>query len=593
MCEKRSEAKKTQEMVAKGKLADKTKVGHRGFRLPTGTWTLKNSDWEVDNVPAYKKDKYKFADLENMGTTVGSKSQPVKLVLKLHWQFCRFEYFERYYGHADHGDKAISSLALMLEGYSKQQKDNANPSSADLTTHSNWTIGSDEMKLVQCLPWIVRRKDDGSELKKPDKDSTLRFVTDEDHRFIMSSAKDKREFTKLDNTHPKKHHLPCVDRLLYYDLPKEWRSTCYYCRLSDTAADQDFFEMLADKETKADKPLIFSLEDMVLTDKDLKPLAWAPGNRVAVFSHKFAGAAWSTNPPAGPADPAAGPSATRAGGIPPKPQPPSKRTWLSPDGLYRDWRKDKKHWISKIHVHSNYLADYPNWTRLVTTDGNLHDVFDQRTKYSSTNKTQPVGARAAVRWYAPQNKDAGQDVNAPTAAVKHPDQDHPFFAVQQFYMQHYKSRDKRMDQAGQRYIGRYDLALLRCCDTVERKDGKFDELAINLQYGRWNITYTTDPVPQPIGAAVAGTDWSQGVTRNVPDRWNGRQDTGAGANYGVEAWFSPKDPADLKLRVRPLMFMQVLPEAKAHYTITVAITSLHRILLLSPVVSPRHTKLVI
>ena len=44
---------------------------------------------------------------------------------------------------------------------------------------------------------------------------------------------------------------------------------------------------------------------------------------------------------------------------------------------------------------NNYVSDYPDWTRLIAVQGDLFDVFDQRTP---NRPADVVGARAAMRW---------------------------------------------------------------------------------------------------------------------------------------------------------------------------------------------------
>ncbi len=575
VCEKRGEETKTQEYIPETDpyksgtpLAARIARGARALRTPKGKWTLKNSDWEVlaggSAPPCYNKNKAAFIDLDKPDTTIGDESKPVELTLDPHWQFLKFEYFDRFYGHSVCKDKPISVLPLFIEGYAKPQDDKEVPVADDLTTQCNWTIGPNDKELVQCVPWIIRRDDKDAELKHPTKDCTLRFITDEDHRFIKSN-KMSREFCRLDDTHPDKHHLPCADRLRYYDLPAEWRSTHYYCRLSDKPEDQDFYEILVEKETKKDKPLIFSLDDMVLTDETLKPVDWryanpepagTPNDRVAIFSHKFSGPAWTD----GQSSPTLLSAAPRAGGVPPKPQPRTDRSkpGLSPDGLYLHEGKGDRHDYSAVCVPSNYIADYPDWTRLIIAQGNVHDVFDKRTTYkTNAGKSKVVGARAAVRWVesAKPAHAALNTVNPRPSLVKHPSSaSEPFFATQPLFEQRYQWWYERLGSGNTLGIGRFDPILLRCCD-VESQDDKSGqtELAASMMFMRVSFDFQAEP-----DAGKTRAQYMDLHNKNVCDRWNGRE-----PGLSKPTTFVPVDAAK-KLKVRAFYFAQSHPRSRAH-----------------------------
>ena len=63
-------------------------------------------------------------------------------------------------------------------------------------------------------------------------------------------------------------------RLQFYDLSKLWKSTKYFTQLSGVkdqpAAKVGKFENLVAEKTTNEKPLIISLDDIILTDKDFK-----------------------------------------------------------------------------------------------------------------------------------------------------------------------------------------------------------------------------------------------------------------------------------------------------------------------------------
>ena len=236
--------------------------------FPKTKWTMKNSDWDVSQAPTFSTVENKFEKLDILSTRVGEDGSPALLTLNPHWQYLRFEYFDRYYGMSDHDKKPISSLPVFLEGYAEDVSSETSPALDKLTTLSSWAVTKDKdtTKFVQALPWIIRADDANKENANPNQKSVLRFCTDEDHRFLKSTDKDTREWKKLADTDA--DYKPVAGRLRYYDLPEEWRSTQYFCRFSEKEADQEFYEEMARKGTSQAQPLIFSLDDLVLTDKD-------------------------------------------------------------------------------------------------------------------------------------------------------------------------------------------------------------------------------------------------------------------------------------------------------------------------------------
>jgi outer membrane protein OmpA-like peptidoglycan-associated protein len=102
--------------------------------------------------------------------------------------------------------------------------------------------------------------------------------------YFEFDAEDKWVFTKDDKTDPvviiKKKadfdSLTFIEKQKYYDLPKFWSSRNYWTRYDGDVKKGDRFEKvfkdiqklkpLGDKITKPDKPLVFSLDDIVLVD---------------------------------------------------------------------------------------------------------------------------------------------------------------------------------------------------------------------------------------------------------------------------------------------------------------------------------------
>ncbi len=421
------------------RLNDLTNRGFFVFKVPRGRafskakdkppaatdpfWAPINSTWNAGKqAPRWEADKHKF-EFTSRVNSIGSVEAPVELVLDPCWQYVKFEYFDRYYGHSDHSHKPISVPKLLIEGYrdratqpksDKQQKSEKHKPD----TRCLWFLdpGDDVKKRVQCVPWIIRAKPDGTEVKKPDKESILAFST-KANVVIQAEAGDKRKYYRMhpaadgvrtadeakteakkaetarlkkkaredaeakervkireeardkareqaktaavklgkdenslevrvrtnesgqraydnaikDTDRPKrvidegdKAELafdaapptaeidkvgqkaaddteklkPGPDRLKLYDLPREWKSQHYWCRWGDADdAEAEVWEKMTDKKTALDKPLIFSLDDMVFVrakvegaEKKLKltPVDAADSDRALLFYHTFA-----------------------------------------------------------------------------------------------------------------------------------------------------------------------------------------------------------------------------------------------------------------------------------------------------------------
>jgi hypothetical protein len=296
LCEKRGDPK-TQILCDKPKADEKGKDGQRFFRLP-GKWSLLTSEWNVSaDEKVYnkaEKEKKFLLTEDNKPRSIGKREEPIKMLLNPHWQYLKFEFFDRYYGHSDHDNKPISIPQITVEGFHKAPKGEVRPD-----VRSNWTMlqDGDEKKMLQCLPWILQAKADGTPEPKPDKDSSLQFKQPKDTYVISESSTVRkiksltRPFGQTDADSLK----PCANRLKYYDLPETWKSQKYWCRLSDNKDEQGFFEKMADKKTMMQKPLIFSLDDMVLTDKDLNPLSMRDTDKVVIFYHEFLDAVSDAN----------------------------------------------------------------------------------------------------------------------------------------------------------------------------------------------------------------------------------------------------------------------------------------------------------
>jgi hypothetical protein len=368
----------------------------------------------------------------------------------------------------------------------------------------------------------------------------------------------------IDLTDDALRNTPAVARLACYDLPKLWKSRGYFGWLSDTDGEFGPYEDIATKDTTAAKPIVFSFDDIVLTAADLSPVKtpWTDTTRVAVFANTFA-----ASPGAAKAPTDTGPQAAPTAGKPQKPTPKGRR-WVNDRGVYNPAGGDGIHtsYFSQITLNTNYIADYPHWTRLVACEGNLFDVFDQRTPDHASNV---VGARAAVRWV---DAVTGRPANAVAARPGVTTQ--RFFAIEPL---HELEHAQRFAQVQYNHgapstvrLGRFDLALLRCCDL----DGS-DERAVNLVYFRMNFafpapnatvqaSYTTATPPQAVPANLAGNaqlKYAEDFVTNVAARWNGTD----GKPPAARAQFLPSAAPAAPLKVDVVWFGQSLPLAHAQF----------------------------
>ena len=450
---------------------------------PLHDLALKHADWEMTMDAAANAT---YAPLTGMfehqdaTRSVGDSAKPVELTLDPHWQFLRFEFFDRHFGHTSHANKRVTVPPLALEGF------RSDPHAAGLApdTRSNWTLAVDAQILLQCLPWIVRR-DDASTSLVGHMDGThvgLRFSYPEP-RYVHSQDAYLRTVLAIPAGDPRLQAGP--NRLRYYDLPQLWKSRGYYVRDPNVSppAGKFFGTLTVADVSAADAPatpLVFCLDDLVLClPGPVHPLApvFAAPDRVAVFNHRF--------------------NDTLPGGA----------ARYTKQGLYKSvaapaFSDDVPY--SDVQVQNNYIFDYPDWTRMVAALGNIFEVFDQRTPNSPT---AVVGARAAVRWV-----DAFHNTPRPhharAAAVARAD--FPFYSIQPF-LELFAPDRAPYNPAHQEQGGRTDLALLRCCDV----DGA-DEVAVNLHYIRTNYHFVAAP-----GGGLTHGQYCYQISQNVSNRWTG------------------------------------------------------------------------
>ena len=461
-----SDTSQKDELAAENIVKEKIKNGFRVFDLPL-QFDLKTSTWELSPaVSNFDDTKKEFNDLENLGVeNIGSEASPIKMLLDPHWQFLRFNYFDRFL------KTKLNLLSILLEAFHDSS------STSTVNIKSSW-LTADEGS--QCLPWILQ------DVKRPNKNILIRFRS-ADNTFIessgTSSSPTRKYVTKNLTPAPgdpglnegqtinKDFNISDAGRLTFYDLPKLWKSSKYFTQLSggkgNPPAKVGKFEDLAAEATTNDKPLIFSLDDIVLTDKDLNPVKWIPDNktenRTAIFCNTFS---------------RTGPSSNDL----------SSEGLFKPDGkAFIDSSNNPNTFTGNNHGFftqlpkdektRNYISDYPDWTRLVITQGNFFEAFDKRTV---EGKGDVTGARAAV---------LVQDVFASSSTFVLPRKNRPrvpppvktnFAEVQALFEQ---------DHVIFKQIGRYDMIRLRCCEIDS--DGS-TELSACIIYLRLFFNFNSD-----------------------------------------------------------------------------------------------------
>ena len=205
--------------------------------------------------------------------------------------------------------------------------------------------------------------------------------------------------------------------------------------------------------------------------------------------------------------------------------------------------------IPAVVTDRNYLADYPDWVRLIVMRGNLHDVFDRRTVDTIDGV---VGARAAVMWEDGGSR-GGPGFSGGVVADAPGSSDRTMTVVSINFDQDHLP--------GQGTIGRMDQAILRCCDVDSGT-----EVGTNLHYLRLNFNF--NPGTITTGGQQAWVD--TGLDR-LMQRWNGPDgDFNKGGVTLVPADGGP-------LRIAVIWFAQSFPQPltatfvnqEAQYTIDV------------------------
>ncbi|MDO9018256.1 MAG: hypothetical protein Q8S73_24040 [Deltaproteobacteria bacterium] len=476
---------------------------NRMFTWPA-EWFMREAKWTVTNDDGrWKESDGTFAMTKGgVAQSLGKDASRVKLVLEPVWQFLRFEFVDRVYGHSDHADAPKTMPAVMLEGFRvKPTLPTAEPD-----VRSNWWVEQGG-ETVQCVPWILQKAPDGTAAKRPSPETLLRFTLPPKTCIRSSSATARARVIATDL-----ELAPGPDRLQFYDLPKLWHSQNYYAKLSTTVGEFGWYEAVVGKTTSKTSPLVFSLDDIVLTDDQGRRIAtWSHADRCALFANTFDDSL---------AD------CTKEGVY--KPDAGADLPWFT-----------QKPGPGAPEETRNYIIDRPNWVRLIVAEGNLYDVFDKRTVASSPANpaADVIGARAAVCWLdttkrigTTQVGDFGGTGGAWQWSTTHAPEagkmffpglparvDHPTFSIQPFYDQLYVARQGVYDAAAGDGCGRIDVALLRCCALADRATpGQEKEVAVQLYFLKQHLNFVNEPAD---GRAKFQVD----AQRALLDSWNGVQ----------------------------------------------------------------------
>ena len=559
-------------------LANATRNRERYFSLPK-VWELGQADWSPPVFGAngsFSPPRGKVSHTVSPPADIGSAANPIVLVLNPHWKYLQFQYFDRFYGHGlmnsppgSGHQRRISIPPIVLEGFRNDPSASASPPD----THSNWTLGADPKDLVQSLPWIFRRQVDGSPASPPLRGSTvgIRFRTDPAK---ISAVYSQDQTTRIIQNLSPPATPPAVgngpldpgpNRLRYYDLPRIWKSRNYFARGvpdsppgSSPPAGQFFSDLNVADLARSDNlatPIIFSLDDIILSDPAGNPLPVAATDRIAVVHHRFADR--QVSPPAAAAQFAN----------------------VNTEGVYQPGgdASPPGYPYSKIALRKpHYVTDYADWTRLIIAQGNLYDVFGNRTPDSAA-ADRVIGARAGVRWIdattAPNGVASGVHM-----AGSPPLTQQTFFSIQPFFQQNYISHsvnpqvaplnhDEWVTPYGvARYqIGRTDLALFRCCDYVNS-----EEVAVLLRYMKFNFSFVSPPLSTSPPAVQMG--WAKRFLDLITQRWNGPDSVVVGGVPHVlneqRAWILPSPPNTPLLRAQIITLLQCSSAASAHYQVT-------------------------
>lgn len=584
----------------------------RAFALPR-RWSLRESDWNVTNDGGRWTARKALFDYlaSKKPADLGTAISPVKLVLDPHWQFLRFEYFDRFFGHASHSHKPTTAPPLFVEGYHYAR---LRPDIADVDTHSNWVVqrGTNNA-LVQCVPWIVRAEEDKKHklvaAERPDRDTML-VVRTPANVYARSTDADTRALAVVNPAPPVD-----ADRLKLYDMPRIWMSRNQYGRVGANPGPDahGWYQDIAGQTTSLAAPLAFCLDDIVLlmqTNAGLVTPTLTARDLPLVLFHTFAppaagtgGRALATFSPEGIYKPAhtivKARAAAKASAIADKKASVRIEARVAAQAVARNDVRAKhvgdpqKNEAEKARAREIYAAGNEKEDKALTKEARAitqagtaadggdwsHHVFPfsevERPPVIAQNHLvdYPHWTRAVIAGgnvYEAFDQRTWQDVTVaddPThvvgaraaicwieatgvIAARPARVDKTFFSGQPHFEQEYSNRYTRFASNSARPIGRFDVMLFRCCD---HDNG--DEKAVNLNYFRYSFVFTGAPADGKTNDQYAGE-----LAKNLVKRWNGPDGT-YNAGFAEVLPDVTVAPPRWKLGVR--WVAQSLPESRA------------------------------
>ncbi|UCC44004.1 MAG: hypothetical protein JSU65_12965 [Candidatus Zixiibacteriota bacterium] len=233
------------------------------FAVPNGT-RLQNSTWKIENCANYDAGT-KLFDVSATKQIKGDGGH-LPAILQPEWQFLQF----RHHDPKDGTDQAVPQ-GLWLFGY------NLRASSKRPMARSNIYL---QDKNCVLLPWI-RNADKAA--TRQSKKVALRFKTSK--WYTQKEGGPKIVEKKPEDVAA----MTLTDRMKIFDLPPKWSATNWLVKYDSK------WEKIADvinKATTKDKPIIFYLDSVTLTDTSRKSyssskLPWSAAVRFTVFDNKM------------------------------------------------------------------------------------------------------------------------------------------------------------------------------------------------------------------------------------------------------------------------------------------------------------------
>jgi len=354
-----------------------TRYGKRFFALPK-KWSLMHAAWKAEDITVPKDGKIAIPV-----DGVGTESIPGRLTLLPKLQYVRFQFHDRKFGKSvEHAKKQVHIPPVILKAARLCDDTTGAPQNPIAGTHDavgNWMLDkADNAKGCQVVAWVVTKDDAGDDLPKLNNKMLLEFGWE--NGYVISAGATDRKIETVAATEARRK--PGKARHALYDLPKTWRSKCYYTRLpgGDTdALKNKFFNELTEDEVDGSLArsgqLSFSLDDIVLTDnggsqavkdKDIAGTAkdLSKHSRVAIIhldvDDKYKVKVFD-------------------------PRPESEAAYHSKT-LFGKTASD---------TYRNVLVQYPENPRAVLFCSGVHDIFDKRTATADFSKFEILGARAA------------------------------------------------------------------------------------------------------------------------------------------------------------------------------------------------------